>query len=43
MPTRPWMSTVLTGRTGAEHADLWLTPTATPWTTQVQFRTNCDQ
>ncbi|WP_405096213.1 DUF4012 domain-containing protein [Micromonospora sp. NBC_01412] len=34
---------VLTGRTGSGDADLWLTPTATPWTTQVKSAPHCDQ
>ncbi|MFC4017011.1 DUF4012 domain-containing protein [Micromonospora sp. GCM10011542] len=35
--------TVLTARTGAGQAELWLTPTATPWTTQVHSAPSCDQ
>ncbi|MFF3865927.1 DUF4012 domain-containing protein [Micromonospora sp. NPDC001898] len=34
---------VLTGRTGSGDAELWLTPTATPWTTQVKSAPHCDQ
>ncbi|MCM0673937.1 DUF4012 domain-containing protein [Micromonospora phytophila] len=35
--------TVLTGKTAAGKAELWLTPTATPWTTQVVTASSCDQ
>lgn len=35
--------TVLTAKTGAGTAELWLTPTATPWTTQVVSAPSCDQ
>ncbi|MGK5740836.1 DUF4012 domain-containing protein [Micromonospora sp. URMC 103] len=36
--------TVLTGeKTGTGEAELWLTPTATPWTTQVHTAPSCDQ
>ncbi|MFI6264787.1 DUF4012 domain-containing protein [Micromonospora sp. NPDC051006] len=36
--------TVLTGKkTGTGKAELWLTPTATPWTTQVDTAPSCDQ
>ncbi|WBB68968.1 DUF4012 domain-containing protein [Micromonospora sp. WMMD812] len=36
--------TVLTGKkTGTGQAELWLTPTATPWTTQVDTAPSCDQ
>jgi hypothetical protein len=35
--------TVLTAKTGAGQAELWLTPTATPWTTQVHSAPSCDQ
>ncbi|MEV4812347.1 DUF4012 domain-containing protein [Micromonospora avicenniae] len=36
--------TVLTGKkTGSGEAELWLTPTATPWTTQVDTAPSCDQ
>ncbi|RKF28743.1 DUF4012 domain-containing protein [Micromonospora globbae] len=36
--------TVLTGKkTGTGEAELWLTPTATPWTTQVDTAPSCDQ
>ncbi|MEV1333148.1 DUF4012 domain-containing protein [Micromonospora costi] len=36
--------TVLTGKkTGTGEAQLWLTPTATPWTTQVETAPSCDQ
>ncbi|MGC4808288.1 DUF4012 domain-containing protein [Micromonospora sp. DT233] len=34
---------VLTGTTGSGAADLWHTPTATPWTTQVKSAPHCDQ
>ncbi|MFG1779895.1 DUF4012 domain-containing protein [Micromonospora sp. NPDC049048] len=35
--------TVLTATTGVGTAELWLTPTATPWTTQVVSAPSCDQ
>ncbi|MFE9189780.1 DUF4012 domain-containing protein [Micromonospora sp. NPDC007208] len=35
--------TVLTAKTGVGQADLWLTPTASPWTTQVHSAPSCDQ
>jgi hypothetical protein len=35
--------TVLTAKTGVGTAELWLTPTATPWTTQVVSAPSCDQ
>ncbi|MEU6202106.1 DUF4012 domain-containing protein [Micromonospora musae] len=36
--------TVLTGKnTGTGEAELWLTPMATPWTTQVDTAPSCDQ
>ncbi|MGS2619805.1 DUF4012 domain-containing protein [Micromonospora sp. LZ34] len=35
--------TALTAKTGAGAAELWLTPTATPWTTQVVTAQSCDQ
>ncbi|RAN96212.1 hypothetical protein ONO23_02332 [Micromonospora noduli] len=35
--------TVLTAKTGVGQAELWLTPTATPWTTQVHSAPSCDQ
>ncbi|MEH1101606.1 DUF4012 domain-containing protein [Micromonospora sp. CPCC 205561] len=35
--------TVLTAATRAGTAELWLTPTATPWTTQVVSAPSCDQ
>ncbi|MEU5950250.1 DUF4012 domain-containing protein [Micromonospora sp. NPDC047465] len=35
--------TVLTAKTGVGTAELWLTPTATPWTTQVVSAQSCDQ
>ncbi|MGC4892620.1 DUF4012 domain-containing protein [Micromonospora sp. DT31] len=41
--TRTLDVTVLTGRTGAGTAELVLTPTATPWTTQVVNAPNCEQ
>ncbi|MCX4472135.1 DUF4012 domain-containing protein [Micromonospora sp. NBC_01655] len=41
--TRTLEVDVLTGRTGIGDADLWLTPTATPWTTQVKSAPHCDQ
>ncbi|MFI5490249.1 DUF4012 domain-containing protein [Micromonospora echinaurantiaca] len=34
---------VLTAKTGAGTAELWLTPTATPWTTQIITAPSCDQ
>jgi hypothetical protein len=34
---------VLTGRTGSGDVDLWLTPTATPWTTHISSARHCDQ
>ncbi|WP_377514857.1 DUF4012 domain-containing protein [Micromonospora vulcania] len=33
----------LTAKTGAGQAELWLTPTASPWTTQVHSAPSCDQ
>lgn len=41
--TRSLEVAVLTGRTRAGTAELWLTPTATPWTTQVVTAPTCDQ
>ncbi|MET8361408.1 DUF4012 domain-containing protein [Micromonospora sp. NPDC005171] len=35
--------TVLTAKTGVGQAELWLTPTASPWTTQVHSAPSCDQ
>ncbi|WCN78727.1 DUF4012 domain-containing protein [Micromonospora sp. LH3U1] len=35
--------TVLTAKTGVGQAELWLTPTASPWTTQVHSAPRCDQ
>lgn len=35
--------TVLTAKTGVGRAELWLTPTASPWTTQVHSAPSCDQ
>ncbi|MET8348297.1 MULTISPECIES: DUF4012 domain-containing protein [unclassified Micromonospora] len=35
--------TVLTAKTGVGQAELWLTPTASPWTTQVHPAPSCDQ
>ncbi|WP_433270619.1 DUF4012 domain-containing protein [Micromonospora vinacea] len=35
--------TVLTAKTGVGKAELWLTPTASPWTTQVHSAPSCDQ
>ncbi|MCO1595049.1 DUF4012 domain-containing protein [Micromonospora sp. RHAY321] len=35
--------TLLTAKTGAGQAELWLTPTASPWTTQVHSAPSCDQ
>ncbi|QGN49046.1 DUF4012 domain-containing protein [Micromonospora sp. WMMC415] len=35
--------TVHTAKTGSGTAELWLTPTATPWTTQVTTAPSCDQ
>ncbi|WP_233512665.1 DUF4012 domain-containing protein [Micromonospora deserti] len=35
--------TLLTAKTGAGAAELWLTPTATPWTTHVVTAPSCDQ
>ncbi|MER7459594.1 DUF4012 domain-containing protein [Micromonospora sp. NPDC126480] len=35
--------TVHTAKTGSGTAELWLTPTATPWTTQVVTAPSCDQ
>ncbi|MGN9778491.1 DUF4012 domain-containing protein [Micromonospora sp. H33] len=35
--------TLLTAKTGSGAAELWLTPTATPWTTQVVTAPSCDQ
>ncbi|TCB94348.1 DUF4012 domain-containing protein [Micromonospora zingiberis] len=34
---------LLTGKTGSGDAQLWLTPTATPWTTQVVTAPSCSQ
>ncbi|MEV6813339.1 DUF4012 domain-containing protein [Micromonospora sp. NPDC051296] len=34
---------LLTGKTGSGAAELWLTPTATPWTTQVVTAPSCSQ
>ncbi|WP_229403423.1 DUF4012 domain-containing protein [Micromonospora okii] len=34
---------VLTGRTGSGDVDLWLTPTATPWTTHINSAPHCNQ
>ncbi|WP_233558690.1 DUF4012 domain-containing protein [Micromonospora radicis] len=34
---------LLTGKTGSGSAELWLTPTATPWTTQVVTAPSCSQ
>ncbi|WP_406045394.1 DUF4012 domain-containing protein [Micromonospora sp. NBC_00898] len=41
--TRTLDLALLTGKTGAGTAELQLTPTATPWTTQVITATSCDQ
>ncbi|MCW3842577.1 DUF4012 domain-containing protein [Micromonospora yasonensis] len=41
--TRTLDLTLLTGRTGAGTAELALTPTVTPWTTQVVSAPSCDQ
>ncbi|MFC3502276.1 DUF4012 domain-containing protein [Micromonospora krabiensis] len=42
--SRTLQVTVLTGKkTGTGQAELWLTPTATPWTTQVETAPSCDQ
>nr|QLJ96427.1 DUF4012 domain-containing protein [Micromonospora carbonacea] len=41
--TRALEVDVLTGRTGSGEGDLWLTPTATPWTTQIDPAPHCDQ
>ncbi|MEH1165853.1 DUF4012 domain-containing protein [Micromonospora sp. CPCC 205539] len=35
--------TILTAKSGAGQAELWLTPTASPWTTQVHSAPSCDQ
>ncbi|MEU5908619.1 DUF4012 domain-containing protein [Micromonospora sp. NPDC047527] len=35
--------TVLTAKTSVGQAELWLTPTASPWTTQVHSAPRCDQ
>ncbi len=35
--------TVHTAKTGSGAAELWLTPTATPWTTQIVTAPSCDQ
>ncbi|MET8310590.1 DUF4012 domain-containing protein [Micromonospora sp. NPDC005173] len=35
--------TLLTAKTGVGQAELWLTPTASPWTTQVHSASSCDQ
>ncbi|SCF15588.1 DUF4012 domain-containing protein [Micromonospora chokoriensis] len=35
--------TVLTAKTGVGQAELWLTPTASPWTTQVHSAPSCEQ
>ncbi|MGW3604121.1 DUF4012 domain-containing protein [Micromonospora sp. NPDC005161] len=35
--------TVLTAKTGVGQAELWLTPTASPWTTRVHSAPSCDQ
>ncbi|WP_328416518.1 DUF4012 domain-containing protein [Micromonospora sp. NBC_00389] len=34
--------TLLTAKTGVGQAELWLTPTASPWTTQVHSAASCD-
>lgn len=34
---------LLTAKTGVGQAELWLTPTASPWTTQVHSAPSCDQ
>ncbi|MFF0153029.1 DUF4012 domain-containing protein [Micromonospora sp. NPDC005203] len=36
-------ATVLTAKTGVGQAELWLTPTANPWITQVHSAPSCDQ
>ncbi|RKN40712.1 DUF4012 domain-containing protein [Micromonospora endolithica] len=41
--TRTLEVAVLTAKTGSGSAELWLTPTATPWTTQVVTAPSCDQ
>ncbi|WP_433528718.1 DUF4012 domain-containing protein [Micromonospora sp. CA-263727] len=41
--TRTLETTLLTGKTGSGAAELWLTPTATPWTTQVVTAPSCSQ
>ncbi|WP_320068479.1 DUF4012 domain-containing protein [Micromonospora sp. RTGN7] len=41
--TRTLEVDVLTGKTGSGDGDLWLTPTATPWTTQIKSAPHCDQ
>ncbi|MGN9813487.1 DUF4012 domain-containing protein [Micromonospora sp. BQ11] len=41
--TRTLEVAVLTAKTGSGSAELWLTPTATPWTTQVVSAPSCDQ
>ncbi|PZG18494.1 hypothetical protein C1I95_13510 [Micromonospora craterilacus] len=41
--TRTLEMSLLTGKTGSGAAELWLTPTATPWTTQVVTAPSCSQ
>ncbi|GAA2712098.1 DUF4012 domain-containing protein [Micromonospora olivasterospora] len=41
--TRTLEVDLLTGATGSGDGELWLTPTATPWTTQVVSAPHCDQ
>ncbi|OKI81605.1 hypothetical protein A6A27_16030 [Micromonospora sp. CB01531] len=41
--TRTLDATLLTGQTGAGTAELVVTPTVTPWTTQVVTAPSCDQ
>ena len=41
--TRTLEVSLLTGKTSSGTAELWLTPTATPWTTQVVTAPSCSQ